>query len=70
MALPLLLALARSHLQPSNWFVCRLPVGSLVFIPQDNGLESVLRLVAAGGFFAAFGVLFLGGFVIGALQEE
>ena len=41
-----------------------------MFIPQDNALESVLRLVAAGGLFAVFGVLFLGGFVIGALQEE
>ena len=44
--------------------------GALVFIPQDNVLESVLRLVAAGGFFAAFAVLFAGGFVVGALQEE
>ncbi len=70
MAFPLLLALARSHSQPANWFVCRLPAGSIVFSPQDNALESALRLIAAGGFFAAFGVLFLGGFVIGALQEE
>ena len=44
--------------------------GALVFIPQDNVLESVLRLVAAGGFFAAFAVLFAGGFIVGALQEE
>ena len=55
------------HFQP----LARSPLaGSLVFIPQDNALESVLRLVAAGSFFAVFGVLFLGGFVIGALQEE
>jgi len=45
-------------------------VGALVFIPQDNVVESVLRLVAAGASFAAFAALFAGGFIVGALQEE
>ena len=45
-------------------------VGALVFIPQDNAAESVLRIGAAATSFAAFGALFIGGQVIGSLQEE
>lgn len=45
-------------------------VGALVFIPQDNAAESVLRIVAAGSLFAGFATLFIGGQVIGSLQEE
>ena len=54
-----------------SWQCCQcFRAGALVFIPQDNVLESVLRLVAAGSFFTVFAVLFAGGFVVGALQEE
>lgn len=44
--------------------------GALVFIPTDNAVESVLRIVTAGTFFTAFLVLFVGGQVISGLQED
>ena len=45
-------------------------VAALVFIPQDNALESVLAFTLAGGFGAAAAALFIGGFVVKGLQED
>jgi hypothetical protein len=45
-------------------------VGSLVFIPQDTLLQSVAHWTAFAACFTGFATLFIGGFVVAAVQEE
>lgn len=53
----------------TNW-LCILAAGSLVFIPQDNLLQSIAHWTAFGAFFTGFAALFIGGFVVAAVQED
>ena len=41
-----------------------------MFIPQDTLLQSVAHWTAFAAFFTAFTTLFIGGFVVAAVQEE
>ena len=44
--------------------------GSLVFIPQDTLLQSVAHWAAFAACITGFVTLFIGGFVVAAVQEE
>lgn len=44
--------------------------GSLVFIPQDNLLQSIAHWTAFAACFTGFATLFIGGFVVAAVQED
>ena len=78
-AIPGLLAAALSHLRTSpacpQVSSASIPfsvgaVLSLVLIPQDNLAESFLSYTLALVFGGAFAALFVGGFVLKALQDE
>ena len=45
-------------------------IGALVFIPEDNLIESILRYGVAGVLGTGFLVFFAGGFVLASLQAE